>query len=215
MQNDILLILDLDDTLFETKTIERHHVAPAIDAFISRALSYYDAKKIDSILEDLWKLPFDAVSSKYAFNDSLNQLFISKINSLEYKLDILPFEDVHFMKDIKANKVLVTTGFRKLQHAKIDALGLASLFEEVLIDAIDDPNRKYKKGVFEELMNQQAHLNKRVLVLGDNPLSELKAGRELGLTTIQVAKFDQPKSEYADHYITHFRELRQLVEALM
>lgn len=213
MQYDTLLILDLDDTLFETKTIEQHHVAPAIDAFISHASDYFDSNQIDSILEDLWKLPFDTVSSKYAFSNSLNHLFISKINSLEYKLDIQPFEDVHFVREIKASKILVTTGFQKLQHAKINALGFDNSFKEIHIDAIDDPNRKYKKGIFEELLNHHEYLNKRILVLGDNPLSELKAGRELGLSTIQVAKLDQPKSEYADHYITHFSELSQLIDA--
>ena len=48
-------------------------------------------------------------------------------------------------------------------------------------------------------------------VIGDNPNSELKAGFELEINTIQVSKFGQEKSEYSNNIISDFSELASIV----
>jgi putative hydrolase of the HAD superfamily len=49
--------------------------------------------------------------------------------------------------ELDAKLLLVTSGFRRLQDSKIRALGFASLFEAIHVDAIDEAERKGKEGI--------------------------------------------------------------------
>lgn len=212
MKKNRLLIFDLDDTIFETKSIGQEPVAPIFNHFKAFAKQFYSPEEITFIFDDLWQYPFDVVSNKFQFDELLNQQFSDIINSLEYQLTIEVFDDFKVMKNFQASKFLVTTGFRKLQLAKISALGLEYEFEKIIIDEIDSKQRKYKKGIFGEILETNEQQNQEVFVIGDNSESELKAGYELGLTTIQVAKLGQPKSKYATHTVLDFKELVELLD---
>lgn len=211
MKNEKLLIFDLDDTIFETKSIGQHHVAPILDRFKITAEQFYKSDEIAIIISDLWKFPFDFVASKYQFDDLLCEQFSASVNDLEYKLDIQPFKDFYHAKNIVAKKILVTTGFKKLQKAKIKALNIQQDFEAIFFDEVNEPNRKHKKGIFSDILKSSKLRSESTFVIGDNPNAELKAGRELGVTTVQVAKFDQPKSEYTDYLISDFKELNTIL----
>lgn len=212
MKNSKLLIFDLDDTIFETRSIAQQHVAPILDDFKVHISKSFGIEKIDMIISDLWKYPFDHVSEKYNLDNSIQKQFSNSINSNEYSLEIETFSDFEHIRKIKTDKVLVTTGFKKLQLAKISALKLEDVFEEIHIDEIDSPERIHKKGIFKQLIkSRKLEGLQNFIVIGDNPNSELKAGFELGLTTIQVAKHNQPKSSYANHYIKDFEDLSPIL----
>ncbi|MGD1957263.1 MAG: HAD hydrolase-like protein [Fulvivirga sp.] len=66
--------------------------------------------------------------------------------------------------------------------------------------------------MFEQLINSKDKELLDLIVIGDNPESEIKAANELGLTTVQVAKLGQPKSSYANYYIQNFQDLIQILE---
>lgn len=203
------LIFDLDDTLFETRSIDPSHVEPIIQSFIAHAGKFYSSNELERIIKDLWKLPFDSVANKYQFEESLQHQFTNAVNGHKYDLDINVFDDYHYIQEISHPKLLVTTGFRKLQLAKIEALGLETHFDQIFVDEIDSPERIYKKGIFCHILDSSK--SDEHFIIGDNPDSELKAGHQLGLTTIQVAKFGQPKSKYVNHYITHFQSLKEII----
>lgn len=212
MKNNQLLIFDLDDTIFETRSIAQRHVAPILDDFKAHISSSFETEKIDLIISDLWKYPFDYVSKKYNLDSAIQKQFVNSINSTEYNLEIETFDDFEQVRKIEAYKVIVTTGFKKLQLAKISALQLEDEFEEIHIDEIDSSERIHKKGIFEQLIKSRISVElQNFFVIGDNPNSELKAGFELGLTTIQVAKYNQPKSSYANHYIQTFEDLSPIL----
>ena len=101
----------------------------------------------------------------------------------------------------------MTTGFKPLQEAKIQALHLEEKFEQIHIDDILATDRIYKKGIFSKILSSAPYLPSDVYIIGDNPDSELKAGKELGCSTIQLAKFGQTKSVFADHYIHSYHDL--------
>lgn len=187
-------------------------VESILSKFKASIRSAFKMEEVDLIVSDLWKYPFDYVSEKYNLNDSIKQQFSNSINELDYQLEIAPFSDYELVRNYAVRKVLVTTGFKKLQLAKISALNLENEFEEIHIDEIDDTHRLYKKGIFERLVNSINKDLRDFLVIGDNPESEIKAGNELGLTTVQVAKFGQPKSSHAHYYIQHYQELIQILE---
>ena len=211
MANNSLLIFDLDDTIFETKSISHHHVSSILESFRTKIEPIFPTDQVASIMADLWKYPYDYVASKYQLEDSTNHLFTQAINNKEYDLEIKPFDDYHLVKNLNISKVLVTTGFKKLQLAKIKALKIENDFNEIHVDAIDAKHRIHKSGIFKNLLQSTKRSPSDYFVIGDNPKSELKAGKELGFTTIQVAKFNQPKSSMADFYIAHFQELLEIL----
>lgn len=202
-----LLLFDLDDTLFKTRSIGVEHLEGIFSQFRRLAASDYSEDSLDAIEKDLWSLPFDQVATQHQFSTDLRMLWSTLINETKFTFNIRPFPDFEYIKAISCRKVLVTTGFKHLQEAKITALGIASEFEDVHIDEIDNENRIYKSGIFKKIVSESGLNPKDHIVIGDNPESELKAGSELGLMTVQMAKFGQPTSQYSDHYIRGFEEL--------
>ncbi|MCB0448112.1 MAG: HAD hydrolase-like protein, partial [Gelidibacter sp.] len=180
-----LLIFDLDDTLFETKSISKKSVKPIIDKFENLLLKRFGEVMTKKIVPELWKFPFDFVAQKYNFDNNLNSEFACLINEYEYQLNIKTFEDFGIIQNLQQEKILVTTGFLKLQNAKIRALGIEKEFGEIYIDNILDSKRIHKKGIFKNILLEKNINPNLIYVIGDNPNSELKAGFELNLNTIQ------------------------------
>lgn len=207
-----LLIFDLDDTLFETKSLGKESIKPILDGFEAMLAEKYSKEITQQIIADLWKYPFDFVANRYKFNDHLSSEFARLINEHEYTFNIKTFDDFNVIQNLDYERVLVTTGFTKLQEAKIYHLGLEKEFSSIHIDNILDPNRVFKKGIFRSILLEKKINPKQVYIIGDNPNSELKAGFELGLNTIQIAKLGQKKSEYANYYISNFNELIAILE---
>jgi putative hydrolase of the HAD superfamily len=109
--------------------------------------------------------------------------------------------------------LLVTSGFRTLQESKIEALGLRSRFDAVHVDAIDEADRKGKDGIFRDILERYGFEPERVLVVGDNPESEIEAGNRLGMATVQILRPGVARGATATHYIHGLSELRAIIEA--
>ena len=202
-----LLIFDLDDTLFETKSISKNAVKPIFDMFEPLLLKTFGEELTQQIVPELWQFPFDVVAQKYKFSNALSSEFARLINGYDFKLNIKVFDDFEVIKNLKQDKILVTTGFSKLQNAKIRDLGIKNHFSSIYIDDILDSNRIFKKGIFKNILLEKNINPELVYVIGDNTNSELKAGFELGLHTVQVSKFGQKQSEYSGYCISDYKEL--------
>ena len=207
-----LLIFDLDDTLFETKSIGKKAVKPIFDQFEPLLIHKFGEELTAKIVPELWKYPFDFVAQKYKFDDHQNTEFARLVNTHEYKLNIQTFDNFNIVENLSQEKILVTTGFSKLQHAKIHFLGIKEKFSEIYIDDILSPKRIFKKGIFQRILLERNINPRSVYIIGDNPNSELKAGFELGLQTIQVSKFGQEKSAFANYCISDFNELLTILK---
>ena len=206
-----MLLLDLDDTIFETASIPHKVVEPAIVVVRTWFETEFGIEKANQIISALWKLPFDIVSRKYEIPNEVQADFFRKLDAIDYNLDIRPFDDYPELLKIPKRKILVTTGFLKLQNAKIDALKIRNDFEAIYIDDPREKNRRHKKGIFESILKNTNLPPSEFWVIGDNPNSELKAGRELGMRTVQRLKISREKSEVADFGIFGFEELGKLI----
>jgi len=123
-----LLIFDLDDTIFETQSITDADMHPVFDAFYIEAKKYFDFDTLILIEKDLWRLPFDAVAEHYGFPIELSLAFAKAVNTTSFDFTINCFDDFHLVHLLLIEKVLVTTGFSKIQNSKINALRLRSYF---------------------------------------------------------------------------------------
>jgi beta-phosphoglucomutase-like phosphatase (HAD superfamily) len=107
------------------------------------------------------------------------------------------YPDLVILAGLPVQLFLVTSGFRRLQESKVRSLGIEHLFAEIHIDAIDEPDRKGKRRIFESILDRNGLRADEVLVVGDNADSEIEAGNRLGITTVQVLRPGVPRSSKA------------------
>jgi HAD superfamily hydrolase (TIGR01509 family) len=125
---------------------------------------------------------------------------------------IKTYGDESAIESLPTKNILVTSGYRKFQQSKIDLLNIKHLFDEIIIDLNDDPKAwKGKKQIFSELLQKEGWKPEEVLVVGDNPKSELLAAKELGMKAIQTLRPGVVKWEEADVHIASLHELKDLI----
>jgi len=205
-----ILILDLDNTIFETSSMSATIFQPLLEIITTYTIPAFGEEKTKEIVEQIWQKPFDFVAKKYGLPLDIQRRFYEKIKTLDYQLEINPYDDYPTLQKLSNRKILVTTGFEKLQRAKMKALNILDDFEAVYIDDPSDKNRIFKKGIFLQIMQINQKEAKDFCVIGDSPSSELKAGKELGIFTIQRIKKGQEKSEYTDKEIYSFLDLKNI-----
>jgi FMN phosphatase YigB (HAD superfamily) len=124
------------------------------------------------------------------------------------------YGDLAILRELPFDLYLVTSGFRALQESKVKALQVADLFRAVEIDAIDEDDRKGKQGIFASILERKGLRPDEVIVVGDNPDSEIEAGNRLGIRTVQILRPGVPRANNATFYIETFHELKALLEKL-
>jgi len=206
-----MLIIDLDNTIFETKSINPAIFNPAINLIEE----YYQSKNENSIaqkiISELWTKPMDEVFYKNKTPEKVRHQFYNKLNEIDYNLNITTYNDYNILKKMPHKKILVTTGYKKLQLAKIKALKIRDDFKDIVIDDPLSKNRKYKLGIFKEILEKEKLRPKEIWVIGDSIENEIKAGKQLGMNTIQRIKPGVEKSKFSDHGITSFQELNTII----
>jgi len=179
-----MIIIDLDDTIFKTSSMDPRIFDSAIEVLIDFYKSI-DEVNTNQIVKELWQNPIDVVFQKYSTPDEITREFYLKISEINYRsLEIKPFEDYSYIGDIKMDKILVTTGLTELQNAKIDALGIRKDFNKIFID---DPRRKPRTNkfqIFNKIIDSEKLDPKQIWVIGDNPESEIMAAAKLGINTV-------------------------------
>ncbi len=118
-----------------------------------------------------------------------------------------PCDGYEQVKSVQLKKFLVTTGFTKLQWSKINRLDIELDFDEIHIVDFEIA-LKTKKDVFADIMERYNYTAAELLVIGDDPESEIKAAKELGIDTFL---FD-PDDKYPNAEVT-FKK-RYLKDAL-
>ena len=206
-----MLILDLDDTIFKTNSMKPEIFESAI-IIIQNYYKEEGEEKANEVIKELWKFPFDHIAQKYRIPQNIQADFFRALDEINYQLDIRTFEDYAELQQVEKRKILVTTGFRKLQEAKIRALKIENDFEAIFIDDPREKNRAFKKGIFENILKKEALQPATVWVIGDNPDSELKAGKALGMKTIQRLKREDTEIRNADYAIQTFRGLKIIIK---
>lgn len=206
-----MLILDLDDTIFQTSTMNPDIFDSALQVIYQH---YYDHNvySVDKIVKDLWNKPIDTVFAFYNTPSEIAAAFYDEIAAINYKkLKIMPFSDYTEIQRIDQAKILVTTGLKELQNAKIDALGIRGDFIEVYIDDPRAQPRNTKNHIFKTILSRTQKQPQDVWVIGDNPDSEIEAAHNLDMKTIQRASSSKGKSEKADFYVETFKGINEIV----
>ena len=198
------IILDLDNTIYPVSSIGEKIFAPLFD-FIKNIKSLEE--KIEEFKKEIMRRPFQQVARDFNFSKQTIGKGIEILKEIEYKEKIEPFDDYNFVKAIPVDKYLVTTGFRKMQQSKVDAMQLKHDFKEIFI--IDPTTTdKIKKDIFLEIIERHHYKKQDVLIIGDDLNSEIKAAQELEIDAVLYDKLNFYEKEKSVTRITDFRELQ-------
>lgn len=201
------IILDLDDTIYPTKSIPNEVIQPVFNKLRSQ-LGEISEELFTAMKRELWHSPIDIVGAKYNFPLERFTSFYDDMEKLQLKgTGIKLFEDYRYVRSLPFRKYLVTTGLHKYQYAKIEALGIEEDFITIHIDDPRSQPRKGKLGIIKDIIASEALDPKEVWVIGDNPSSELSAGHELGCVVVQRASTSKPRYDQANLHINSFHEL--------
>lgn len=207
-----MIIIDLDDTIFQTKSMNPQIFDPAISIVKRYYETQAEERKVDEIISALWSKPVDVVFTNFKTPQTVVSDFYHQIANIDYnQLDIQPYDDYKIISSLPGKKILVTTGLQELQKAKIKALGIEKDFDSVHIDDPRKRPRQHKIDIFKQILLETKKAPSDIWVIGDNPESELKAGKQLGMRTIQRKSSTKLSSVYADFEIESFEELKNIL----
>lgn len=206
------IFFDLDNTILDTHSLGERILDPVLAPLLASDLSEGTKKAVSAAL---WNTSYEDVFKQFSILEALAEEMRVAARNLELPTDkkIKSYGDEKYIKKLLAKKFLVTTGFTRFQMSKIQALGIAGLFDGIIIDQVDDlSKRKKKKEIFSELMHLYRWTAQEILVVGDNPRSELRAAKELGITAVQTLRPGVQKWDEADYHIDSLDELSSLIK---
>jgi putative hydrolase of the HAD superfamily len=205
--NKKAIILDLDNTIYPVSSIGNELFNPLFQ-MIKESGEY--TGDIELIKKDIMRKPFQKVASDYNFSNKLAEEGLELLKEVTCTMEMVAFEDYHEIKKLPCKKFLVTTGFTKMQQSKVKQLKIDKDFEEV---HIVDPQLSIqtKKDVFKGIIDRYNLDIKDVLVVGDDPNSEIQAACELGVETVLYDKLNFNPNITTLSRITDFRQIHDFV----
>jgi FMN phosphatase YigB (HAD superfamily) len=202
------IFFDLDNTLAASDEPGRDLLAPVFQAVREANHGRLSDEELDAAFEECWSRAFDAVAEKHGFSREMRDAGWREFARVEVRVPMRGYGDLEVLPHLGERRFLVTSGFRRLQESKVRALGIADAFDEVVIDALDEPDRRGKERVFADLLAAHRLDPAEVLVVGDDPESEIASARKLNLRAIQIVR---PGIEPAPR-LTHVSDLHALRE---
>ncbi len=203
------IILDLDNTIYPVKSIAAKLFAPLFN-LLQKPEHGLTNEIIRDAGEQIMRIPFQKVAIQFGFSATLTHQAINLLQKLTYNDDMIYFDGYEQIRALDVKKFLLTTGFRNLQESKIRSLGIHTDFTEIFVI---DPSRSNlsKKDVMEHIMEKYQLTPKELIVIGDDPESEINAAYELGIASFLI----DPESMYLQNNATYTgRELREVLNVL-
>jgi len=178
------LILDLDNTIYPVNSISENLFADlfAILDQYAEIINAADGDTISRIKDEMTRRPFQHIADEFSLHKEVRNKMEDQLRNMTYDLPMQPFDGYRYLRAIELDKFLVTTGYSKLQWSKVKMLGIEDDFKHIhIVDP--DVNSKTKKDVFAEIMQTHNYTPGDLLVIGDDPESEIKAAKALGIDT--------------------------------
>jgi putative hydrolase of the HAD superfamily len=205
------VIFDLDNCIAAADEAGEALFGPAFAAIRTANHGHLTEDQLSAAFADMWRHALDHVARKHHFTDDMLRAGWDAFRTLEVEQPLRGYPDLRAIEGLQVERLLVTTGFRRLQESKIAALGIAPLFTEVQVDAIDEPPRRSKQDRFADIASRRGWQPGEVLVVGDNAESEIAAGNALGMPTVQTLRPGVPPALNARWRIGNFVELSKLI----
>lgn len=179
------IILDLDNTIYSAHSIGDKLFRELY--FLLEINQNEFQGNLTEIKKYINKKPFSTVAKEYNMSKYLYQDGLQLLKNLTYNEPIKYFADYEEIRKFNCDKFLVTSGFPNLQYSKIKQLGIEGDFKGIsIVDTISTDNSK--KDVFESIQLCHNYDLSELLVVGDDPDSEIAAALTLGIEAVLYSK---------------------------
>jgi FMN phosphatase YigB (HAD superfamily) len=207
-----IFILDLDNTLFDTRSIPAE-LTGRLHSRLRQANAECHAvssEVLEQAINETWYAPFSVVCERYSLPRTFLAIWNDWQETVSLDQPLVPYSDVvnslRILRDQGHHLCLLTSGYRRFQQAKIEALGISPLFDEIHIDAVDE-SCLGKAAIISDLLLSRNWTRKDLLIVGDSATNEIDAGLRLGISTIQILRPGVIATNLADRQIHSLVEL--------
>jgi putative hydrolase of the HAD superfamily len=205
------LFLDLDNTIYPATAIADEVFKPIYD-LLNEHVDDIGEDNIKEIKQKLMKKAYQVIADEYELSEELKKKGTEILRHVTYDRPIESFPDYEIIKNLEQEKFLVTMGFTKLQQSKIRMLDLNNDYQEIIVndpDTTDDT----KKEVFNNLLIKYGYHPNEVLIIGDDPESEIEAGNTLNIPTVLYDRQGEYPDAHVTHRIKHYQELLPILNS--
>jgi putative hydrolase of the HAD superfamily len=226
------LFFDLDHTLWDFETNARHTLAdlykqyelntkgvPDFDLFFER-YSFHNERLWDRYTkgfikqEELrWKRMWLALLDFKLADESLSkEMSVRFLEQLPTKKQLFPYtvEILTYLKEKKYRMHLITNGFEKVQHNKIQQSNLHLFFDEVITSEASN-SLKPNKEIFEYALSKTGAQVQQSIMIGDNQDADIQGGINAGMDTIFVNHLHIDTYVKPTYTIYHLKELESIL----
>lgn len=208
---EFAIVYDLDQTILPAEALPEETFFPIYDAIRAANMGQVPDAELEEALKKIRTVSMDVIAEEHNFSATMQEAAKNAFLNNDYEFSLTPFDDFPVIKHIPGKRFLVTSGIPKLQQAKFDSLFEEGDFTEIFVDNIYDENRLGKKKIFEKIAQDYALIPDLVWIVGDNPDSEITAGNELGMKTVQIIRPGIEQSDKASFLVSSFFELNDLI----
>lgn len=221
------VIFDLDDTLYDCfgqrlRTTHHHAAQAMVEAGLNATADAVYRARMRAFRQDPMLRHIDAEVSRYfgaenpeavsrAAREAYFNCPVGKLTLFRGSLPLL-----RFLAQRGVRNFVVSFGEPKIQHAKVKALGLDCEPSIEKIYYADRGNVLTKEAAFRKIQKRTRLTASEVLVVGDRPAREIRAGKELGMHTVRLrhgefkSQMPMGPEEEPDYVIANISEVRVL-----
>ncbi len=221
------VIFDLDDTLYDclgqrVRVTHRYAAQAMVDAGLNASAEAVYRARMRAFRTDPMLRHIDAEVTRHFV--AVDPEAISRIAREAYfncpvgKLTLFPgsLPLLRFLAKRGVRNFIVSFGEPKIQHAKVKALELDREPSVEKIYFADRNNVLTKEAAFRKIQKRTRLTPSEILIVGDRPAREIRAGKELGMHTVRLRhgefKPQRPigPEEEPDYVVKSISEVRRL-----
>lgn len=221
------VIFDLDDTLYDclgqrVRVAHRYAAKAMVKAGLNASTEAVYRVRMSAFRQDPMLRYIDSeVARHFNVNDpealstaAREAYFNCPVDKLTLFPGSLPL--LRFLAKRGVRNFIVSFGEPKIQQAKVKSLGLDCEPSVEKIYYADRGNVLTKEAAFRQIQKKTRLNPSQILVVGDRPAREIRAGRELGMQTVRLRhgefKNQQPMGpeEESDFVIKKIGDVRKL-----
>lgn len=215
------------------EVIQRYNLSTSPEDMVTKYNSFLFTKEMTLLDTDPEEKSFTPLreSTDRAFRGTLSQCNIEfsnedlrwfkKIFLENHKkyLKLFP-ETLEIIRQIRNNNSIHTgiisdidTDFLKFQF---NAFGISKLFDSITTSE-EVQIYKPKEKIFQVALNKASCQGKESIIVGDSYKKDIVGGKNMGMTTIWINKFqpDNIDTEKADFTVTYLKEIRPIISKLL
>ena len=221
------VIFDLDDTLydcFKQRMSEAHlHAAKAmVKAGLKAKVAAVHRARMRAFRKDPMLRYIDPeVARKFGATNpdavaaaAREAYFTCPVGKLRLFRGSLPL--LRFLANRGVRNFIVSFGEPSIQRQKVEALGLDREPTVAGILYADRGNVLTKEAAFQKIQKELGLPAEQILIVGDRPAREIRAGNELGMHTVRIhrgefrSQMPLSREEKPDHVVANISQIRNL-----